>query len=263
MNRERLKKWRALPVLVFAASLWSCLPGAGAEIAQANKPAGSEKIFLSWKSPAKLRHVAGGEKGDISIGTDGIEFRSAKGRTVKVPYLEVQTFQILPHRLTIETYQNRKLHMPGIERYRFNLTEIVSPEVAAALAREVQRPSQNAVPDTASQGITILAHHRTLTGGTNGVLRFRDGGIDYVTEVAGDSRSWRWADLQTLSTPDPYHLLVFGYRDTYTFDLKEILPQSLFYRLVDALDSQNAAEPGMNTPSLKGSEKHGLGVGDE
>ncbi|HUZ95961.1 MAG TPA: hypothetical protein VMU57_13720, partial [Edaphobacter sp.] len=105
-------------------------------------------------------------------------------------------------------------HLPGVERFRFHLDRAVPPEVAAELARDAQRPSQNAVPNPASQGIVIPAHHRTLTGGTNGTLRFRDGGIDYVTNAAGDSRSWRWADLQTLSNPDPYHLLIFGYRDT-------------------------------------------------
>jgi hypothetical protein len=131
-----------------------------------------------------------------------------------------------------------------MQRFRFDLDQAVPPQLAAELARKVQRPSQNAVPDPASQGIVIPAHHRTLTGGTNGTLRFSDGEIDYVTDTPGDSRSWRWADLQTLSDPDPYHLLVFGYRDTYTFDLKEPLPQSLFYRLVDAVDAQNAAEPG-------------------
>ena len=117
--------------------------------------------------------------------------------------------------------------------------------IAAELSRQIQRPSKNAVPDPASQGIVIPAHHRTLTGGTNGTLHLSDSGIDYVTDVRGDSRSWRWADLQTLSDPDPFHLLVFGYRDTYNFDLKEPLPRSLFFRLVDALDSNNLAEPSL------------------
>ena len=132
--------------------------------------------------------------------------------------------------------------MPGVERLRFEMTEAVSPQAAADLAREVRRPSQNAVPDPVAQGIVIPAHHRNLTGGTNGILRFRDAGIDYVTSAPDDSRSWRWPDLQTLSSPDPYHLLAFGYRDTYSFDLKELLPQALYYRLVDAIDAQSAIQ---------------------
>ena len=241
MNRMPLK-WQVWPVLVLAASLSPCLLAQSAEIAQDRQQAASESPSPSWQSPAKLRRAVGSKKGDLLVGANGIEFRSGKGQTLKLPYLEVQTFHLSPHSLVIETYQNRKKHMPGVERLRFEMTESVSPQVAADLAKEVQRPSQNAVPDPAAQGIVIPAHHRSLTGGTNGILRFRDGGIDYVTNAPDDSRSWRWADLQTLSSPDPYHLLAFGYRDTYSFDLKELLPQSLYYRLVDEIDAQSAAE---------------------
>jgi len=235
-------KWRVWPVLVLAASLSSYLPVLSAEIVQDRQQPASEKPSTSWQSPAKLHRAVGSEKGDLLVGANGIEFRSGKGQTLKLSYLEMQTFHLSPHSLVIETYQNRKKHMPGVERLRFEMTESVSPRVAADLAREVQRPSQNAVPDPAAQGIVIPAHHRSFAGGTNGILRFRDGGIDYVTGTPDDSRSWRWADLQTLSSPDPYHLLAFGYRDTYSFDLKELLPQSLYYRLVDEIDAQSAAE---------------------
>jgi len=241
MNQMPLK-WQVWPVLVLAASLSPYLPAQSAEIVQDRQQAASERPSPSWQSSAKLRRAVGSEKGDLLVGANGIEFRSGKGQTLKLSYLEMQTFHLSPHSLVIETYQNRKKHMPGVERLRFDMTESVSPQVAADLAREVQRPSQNAVPDPTAQGIVIPAHHRSLAGGTNGILRFRDGGIDYVTGAPDDSRSWRWADLQTLSSPDPYHLLAFGYRDTYSFDLKELLPQSLYYRLVDEIDAQSAAE---------------------
>ena len=191
---------------------------------------------LVWESPAKLRHTVHKEKGQILIGPGGIEFRAGKGRALKWSFLDVQTFFLSPHRLVIKTYKDRAHRLPGVQRYRFDLTQAVPYGVAAGLAREVQRPSQNAVPDPASPSVTnISAHHRTRTGGTNGTLRFRKEGIDYVTSVSGDSRSWRWADLETLSKPDPYHLFVFGYRDTYTFDLKEPLSRALFNRLTDEI----------------------------
>ena len=261
MNRTRLKR-RVLSVLALFAGLWICLHGIGVGLAQSRVQAGSGKPIIAWQSPARLHHIAGREKGDLSIGADGIEFRSGKGNTMILHYLEVQSFLLTPRSLTIETYQNRKGHLPGVERYRFDLTEAVPPKVAAELAKGVKRPSQNAVPDPTAQGIEIPAHHRTLRGGTNGTLRLRNGGIDYVTGASGDSRSWRWADLQTLSAPDPYHLLVFGYRDTYTFDLKVILPQPLYYRLVDALDRHQAAESAqkIDLQDLKSAETRVPGV---
>ena len=235
----------AMPVLALSACLWVGLPHASAQEAQDSPQVTPRQNSMPWESPARLHQVIGRETGELKIGDEGIEFRSNKGRTMKWPFVEVQTFLLLPRTLTIETYQNRTHHVPGMQRFQFDLDQAVPPEIAAELSRQIQRPSKNGIPDSASQGIVILAHHRTLTGGTNGTLRLSESGIDYLTSVRGDSRSWRWADLQTLSDPDPFHLLVFGYRDTYNFDLKEPLSRSLFYRLVDALDAHNTAEPGL------------------
>jgi hypothetical protein len=254
MFRARLKRfvWFGL---VSSAGLWYFLQGTSAGLAQGGNQTDTQKPGLDWRSPAKLRHIAGKETGNLAIGADGIQFKSAKRDAVKIPYLEVQTFILSPHFLAIETYQNRKRHVPGVERYKFELGEAVPPTVAAELAREVQRPTQNAIPDRTAQGIVIPAHHRTVGGGTNGILRFRNDGIDYVTGTANDSRSWRWADLQTLSASEPYHLLVFG------FDLKEILPESLFYRMVDALDAHSApqAGQGINTHPLESAGEKWIG----
>jgi hypothetical protein len=241
----QLLSFIVMPVLALSASLWVSLPLAGAQNVQDRTEVTPRQAVMSWESPARLHQAIGRESGDLKISNEGIEFLSNKGRTMKWPFVEVQTFLLLPRALTIETYQNRTHHVPGMKRFRFDLDQAVPPEIAAELSQQIQRPSKNGIPDPTSQGIVILAHHRTLTGGTNGTLRLSDSGIDYVTGVRGDSRSWRWADLQTLSDPDPFHLLVFGYRDTYSFDLKEPLPRSSFYRLVEALDAHNTSEPGL------------------
>ncbi len=198
---------------------------------------------MSWQSVARLRHWVTKTQGVLKIDEQGVEFQPTKGPLLKWAFLDVQTFFISPRRLVIETYENRRHHVPGEQRYRFDLAEDVPPVVAAGLVQGVQRPSQNAIPDPPSAIQTIPAHHRTLTGGTNGTLRFSDSGIDYSTSVPGDSRSWRWADLETLSNPDPYRLFVFGYRDTYTFDLKAPFSQSLFNRLTDEIYSHHSLEP--------------------
>jgi hypothetical protein len=105
--------------------------------------------------------------------------------------------------------------------------------VAAELAQRVGKPAINGNPDSQAPSFaTIPARHRTLTGGTNGILRFRDDGIDYVTGRQG-GRSWRWADIRTLANPDPYHFRVGGYRETFDFELKEPMSRELFDRLWD------------------------------
>jgi hypothetical protein len=211
-----------MPVLALSASLLVGLPQVVAQNAQNRTRVASRQAILSWESPARLHEAIGRKTGDLKISGEGIEFRSHKGRTEKWAFVEVQTFLLLPRALTIDTYQNRTHHLPGMQRFRFDLEKTVPPAIAAELSRQIQRPSKNGVPDPASQDIVILAHHRTLAGGTNGTLHLSDNGIDYVTGVRGDSRRWRWDDLETLSAPDPFHLLVFGYRDTYTSTSKSL-----------------------------------------
>jgi len=254
VNRERLKVC-LLFLLALSANVWLFHPGAFAESVQDRSQAGAEQRFMPWQSPAKLHRMVGSEKGDVRISDDGVEFQPRKGHALKWRFLDIQTFTLSSHSLVIKTYRDREKHLPGMQRYKLKLYQPVPPEVASELALEVRRPSQNEVPDPAAPCIvTIPAHHRTLTGGTNGVLRFRDNGIDYVTGIAGDSRSWRWADFETVSETDPYHMLVIGYRDSYTFDLKSMLPRSLFNHVSDEIwahseSSGDSVAPARDTPA--------------
>ena len=78
---------------------------------------------------------------------------------------------------------------------------------------------------------TLGARHRTRGGGTNGILRFRESGIDYVTDSGRGARSWRWADIQTIARRDSFHFSVGAYRETFDFQLKEPMSRALFERL--------------------------------
>ena len=199
-----------------------------------------------WETPAREHRMPPKTKvhGTLAVDASGVSFRSGNDREQKWAITDIRTAFLAPHRMVLQTYENRSLHRPGERRYEFDLTQAMPASVAAGLAARLARPAQNSVPNPEATAIaTIPAHHRALTGGTNGVLRFREDGIDYVTSSKEDSRSWRWADLQTLSNPDPYHLFVFGYRDTYTFDLKTPLPRGLFDRTADAIYAHNQSIP--------------------
>ena len=248
MKRRYLKRQR-LSALALSASLFPCFLGPGNVMAQSVKQPSGEQSFFAWQSPAKLHRLVGTEKGDLRIGANGIEFQSASHGTQKWAFEDIQTFRLSSRSLAIESYQNRRLHLPGIERYKFDLDQPVPPMIAAELATAVQRPSQNGVPDVSSQSLAIPAHHRALTGGTNGVLRVREDGIDYVSSTASDSRSWRWADLETVSNPDPWHLLVYAYRDTCVFDLKERVSRETLNHISDEIWTHNDSNVREGSPA--------------
>ena len=194
-------------------------------------------ITLDWTSQARLRHALQSSEGTLTLGQDGVEFRPTKGTTLHWPFFEIQTFDLLnPRRLVITGYENRSWHRYGERKYRFDLSVAIPPDIAAELARHVVKPVRNADPNpTATSFATIPARHRTLAGGTNGTLRFGPDGIDYLTTNGQGGRSWRWPDIQTLATPDPFQLRVNSYRETFTFELKQPLSRELFDRLWDEI----------------------------
>ena len=189
-----------------------------------------------WQSPARLKHFMTKTAGTLVINEQGVEFIPKKGPPLRWSYEEVQSFRLTAHRLDLKTYQNRSWNLSGDREFHFRLTNAVPPAVAEAFARGVQKPVENGRPDPEASGFASLpARRRTFGGGTNGVLQFRNTGIDYVTTGGRGSRSWRWSDIETIANPDPYHFRVQGYRETFEFELKQPMSRKLFDHLWDAV----------------------------
>ena len=189
-----------------------------------------------WQTPARWhRSLKKSEPGVLLIDRDGIEFRSAK-RTQRWKYIEIRTFDLSRRDFILLTYQRRPWHEPGERPFRFTLSDSMPPEIAAQLTDHVGKPVRNGNPSQRSAAYEeIPAHHRIWSGGSNGTLRFKDDGIDYVTGDGRDSRTWRWADIETLANPNLYELRVTAFREIVEFDLKRPLSRDLFERMWDRL----------------------------
>ncbi len=205
--------------------------------------AGPAAVNPDWQSPARLRHGLKAAPGTLVFDAGGIEFRSEPRYSHRWPFVEIQTFDLTPRHLALTGYEKRDRHRSGDLTFRFDLSVAVPPAIAEELARRVGKPVRNGVPNPQAPSFaTIPARHRMHGGGNNGTLRFREEGIDYIVTtgprgknpaLSGAGRSWRWSDIETLSSQDPYHLRVSGYRETFEFEVKEPLSRELFDRLWD------------------------------
>jgi hypothetical protein len=185
-----------------------------------------------WQTPAEWRHGLRKFRGTLRIGLTGVKFQPARGLPLFWSYENIESFHLRPRSLDLVSYQNRSWHLPGNRSFHFRWRAMIPPNVAAALATRVGKPSENDVPFPAAPAFAVLAaRHPTRDGGTNGVLRFRSTGIDYVTPRDRGARSWRWADIKTIARLDPYHFQVGAYREIFNFELKQPMPRSLFERL--------------------------------
>ena len=189
-----------------------------------------------WQTPAQWHRVLRkAVPGILLLDDDGVEFRSAKFHE-RWAYVDVHSFELSAKELTLNSYQNRPWHEPGDRNFRFSWTEPMAPDVAARLTDRLGKPVRNGIP--AAKAVALLqipAHHRMWSGGSNGTLRLKEDGIDYVTENGSDSHAWRWVDIQTIANPDPYEFRVTGYREIVDFDLKQPLPRAAFEQIWDRL----------------------------
>ena len=129
--------------------------------------------------------------GTLLIDDSAVEFRSAKFNE-RWAYADVHSFDLSGKELTLTSYQNRPWHEPGERSFHFTWSEPMPPDIAALLTQHVGKPVENGLPSASAPALSeIPAHHRTWFGGSNGTLRLKETGIDYVTETGRDSRTWR------------------------------------------------------------------------
>lgn len=194
------------------------------------------QVAAPWQSAARWhRTLEKSVPGTLIIDEAGVEFRSTKLKE-RWAWIEIDSFDLSARELTLISYQNRPWHEPGDRRFHFTLAQSIPPVVASELAMRVARPVRNGDPQPAAPATAeIPAHRRAFSGGSNGIIRLKTDGIDYVTKDGRDARSWRWEDIETIANPNPWELRVGGYREIAEFDLKQPMPRELFERMWDRL----------------------------
>ena len=219
--------------------LMAQLPGSASELHQGGPKAAptGQAAPHSWQTQARLGRALGRTTaGTLRLDAQGVVFASRQAPSLRWRFGEIHSLDISAHQLVLTSYENRRHHQPGDRRYRFRLESELPAPLAAEVAGWLGKPSRNADPEPrAAAFAAIPAKHQRPFGGSNGDLRFRETGIDFITDAVGEARAWRWADIQTVANPDPYHFRVGGYRETYEFELKQPMSARLFDQLWDSV----------------------------
>ncbi|PYV33546.1 MAG: hypothetical protein DMG22_09575 [Acidobacteria bacterium] len=216
-------------------------------------PPGRGAASTRWQTKARLRGSWRSTPGALFIGEQGVEFQPPRGSRLHWFIVDIKSVVLpTPRRFTLVSYENRRWKHPGDRQFRFELNEPLPPGAAEELVARVGKPAINGDPDPkASSFADIPARHRTRSGGSSGVLRLREEGIDYVDAGGRDSRSWRWADIQTIANPDPYDFRVGAYLETFDLKLKQPMTAEIFDRLWDRVYGR-----GLNLGQTDGGEHH-------
>lgn len=173
------------------------------------------------------------EPGQLIITDAGVNYRSENGKTsLTLPFLDIREADLSdPTRITLTTYDILKRRLGGRRTETFRLQEGThGEELARYFAERLKRPviGAYAVPNPAA--VELPAYHRHLVGGSHGTLTIGPGGISFASKKTTEPRTWLYRDIESIGTSDPFHFRVTTYAETFTFDLKERLPEEA-YRL--------------------------------
>ena len=168
-------------------------------------------------------------------------------------YQDIQELKLSADKLTLVTYKDRKWRLGLDKEYEFTLTPGQSFSEAYALLKD--RLDQRFVAAVADEQIQPLWEIPVkLLGrvtGSEGVLQVGADRIVYKTTKKGQSRTWRYGDIENISTSGPFQLTLttyerakahYGNLKGFNFQLKQALDEKRFNLLWRRLNQTKGLE---------------------
>jgi hypothetical protein len=188
-----------------------------------------------------------GDMGTLTITDAGVSFEEAykDGKKPKHPhvwrwdYQDIQQLKIAPKSLTVLTYKDNKWKLGADREYEFDLASDKTFEAAYdALKNRLDQRFVAVIPDHVSNVLwEIPAKHLLRFGGDEGVILVGPDEIVYKSAKTSESRTWRYKDIDSISSSGPFQLTVttferakthYGDLKGFNFELKQQLEEARF-----------------------------------
>ncbi|MEX2264164.1 MAG: hypothetical protein WD696_19580 [Bryobacteraceae bacterium] len=181
-----------------------------------------------FEFPVSRERLWKDEPGRIRIDESGVAYDSTDGKTqLRLPFKNIREADVSdPKVIRLETYDRLKARLGSQRVHRFRLRQRKHGEdLAWFLTSKLNRPVVGAYALQSEVPFKVSAYHRHRIGGCHGEIQIGPDGVRFASEKEGDSRTWRYDEIETTGYPDPFHFRVTSFAETYTFELKERLPK--------------------------------------
>lgn len=212
-------------------------------------PVGAAELTYEVRHHRALKDSSGvliiGDKGVVyqQVIPEGKRKKNPKKPTklerVQFDYQDIQELWVSPDKLVLVTYKDRKWFLGIDKEFEFFLPKGKSFEDTYAMLKgKLDRRFVAALADSGSGAQWELPVK--LLGaiqGSEGVLQVGPDRIVYKTERPRQSRTWRYEDIENVSTSDRYQLTLttyerakthYGSMKGFNFQLKQPLDQKRF-----------------------------------
>lgn len=211
-----------------------------------------------WHGHSRPPHIKkAGDPGTLVITDSGVSFTETYAKKKpKHPhawewtYEDIQQLEVGQRSLRVLTYKDSKWKLGADKEYRFDLRGEGSFAGAYQfLKARLDQRFVAALPDPSIKPLwEIPAKHLLRFGGSQGVLAFGEDGVVYRTDKKGDSRTWRYADIENVSSSGPFQLTLttyerarahYGNLKGFNFQLKERLQEAHYNDLWQRVNQAN------------------------
>jgi hypothetical protein len=204
-----------------------------------------------WHGHSGPPHIKkAGNMGALTITDAGVSFEEAyrNGKKPNHPhawswdYQDIQQLKIAPKSLTVLTYKDNKWKLGADREYEFDLVGDKTFDAAFQLLKgRLDQRLVAAIPDRLSNILwEIPVKHLLRFSGDEGVLQVGPDAIVYTSADKADSRTWRYEDIENVSSSGPFELTIttferakthYGNLKGFNFELKRRLEEAQYNEL--------------------------------
>ena len=154
-------------------------------------------------------------------------------------YQDIQQLQMAPRSITITTYKDNKWKLGADRAYRLDLLGNESFAGAAQFLKgRLDQRFVEEIPDHISNVLWTLPVKRLLrVSGEEGMIQVGANEIVYTPSGKGEARTWRYEDIDNISSSGPFSLTIttyerarldYGSRKQFNFQLKQRLEEARY-----------------------------------
>ena len=197
----------------------------------------------AWASAAQFtvrhEHFRNGCEGVMTVDENGVAFSGPKDHAWTWKFQDIQELQLSPRRIYILTYKDSKLRLGADLGYEFT-GDIPAASLYALLRdRMDQRFVAQLDQDPGPPTLTLPVKHQARVVGSEGTLAFTPDSIVYATPAKNQSRTWRYQDIDSISSSGRFQLTIVTLEKGFNFQLKQPITEASYNQLWLEIERKN------------------------
>ena len=208
--------------LITAGLMWAFVSSAGAA-----------------EFPARHEHWRQGCIGEMKVDETGVSFHGSKGHAWNWRFQDIQEFRLAPRSIHILTYTDSKLRLGADEGYEFTGSIPAEDLYTLLKDRMDQRLVAEIGPVSGGEAFSLPVKHLGRIAGSEGRLAFTADGIVYETAAKNQSRTWRYPDVDGISSSGRFELTITTLEKGFHFQLKQPITEARYNELWLQIERKN------------------------